>query len=435
MKTTSPFILSRGQGVRRNCMTGKLHNDPVTTGWRSQIIFTLIIIMMAALFFSRAALSVSIILFIVISFYHLTPSKQIRNFFSTPLLWGMSLLFFLPLISGIWSDDKKEWMEMIRIKLPLLFLPLAFAGPMWLSKKRWEYLSLIFVGIITLASIWSMFHYSSNMSEINDSYLRAKSIITPLENDHVRFSWLVSVAAILAGWIAVNKRKEKGAVSIVTAILFLWLVLFLHILAARTGLISFYMMMGGISCWLLFQKTKKKYGIVFLLIFLALPFIAYQVFPTFHNRVKYFRYDMEYFKKTNYLPGANDAVRVISLKAGWAVIHEHPAMGAGFGDIYSATKAWYDKNIPHMLEADKIYPSAEWMMYGAGCGWPGIILFIVVMIIPFGVKTNNKLLWWGVNATATFSLLFDIGLEVQFGVFIYSFVILWWWKWLSVEKM
>jgi len=30
-----------------------------------------------------------------------------------------------------------------------------------------------------------------------------------------------------------------------------------------------------------------------------------------------------------------------------------------------------------------------------------------------------------------FSLLFDIGLEAQFGVFIYAFMLLWWWKWLS----
>jgi len=33
------------------------------------------------------------------------------------------------------------------------------------------------------------------------------------------------------------------------------------------------------------------------------------------------------------------------------------------------------------------------------------------------------------------SLLFDIGLEVQFGVFIYSFVVLWCWKWLETLQV
>jgi hypothetical protein len=88
-----------------------------------------------------------------------------------------------------------------------------------------------------------------------------------------------------------------------------------------------------------------------------------------------------------------------------------------------------------MIEADKIKPSSEWLMYGAGCGWPGILIFSFVMIVPFFIRTKNKLLWWFLNATAAFSFLFDIGLEVQFGVFIYSFVILWWWKWMETEKM
>jgi len=384
---------------------------------------------MAALFFSRAVLSAGLLAFTVISFLHHGYKQQIRQFFASPLLWGMSLLFFLPLLSGLWSEDKKEWLELIRIKLPLLFLPLAFAGPINFSKKQWEWLANIFIALITVASVWSMYQYVSNMSAINEEYLRAKTIVTPLENDHVRFSQLISVASLLAGWIWTVKRKENKSHSWAVAIIMFWLIIFLHILAARTGLISFYIMLAGITGWLL--AGKMKYGIALLIICMALPFIAYQSLPTFHNRVKYFLYDMEYFKKTNYLPGANDAVRVISLKAGWEVMKNHPVTGAGFGDIFSETKKWYDRNIPQMLEADKIYPSGEWLIYGAGCGWPGILLFSFVMIVPFRIRTGKRLLWWLVNATAAFGFLFDIGLEVQFGVFIYSFIILWWWKWLK----
>jgi len=76
--------------------------------WRSPIIFILIAVMMAALFFSRAVLSVSMIIFVVVSFFHADIKKHFSNFFSSPLLWGMSLLFFLPLLSGLWSEDKKE---------------------------------------------------------------------------------------------------------------------------------------------------------------------------------------------------------------------------------------------------------------------------------------------------------------------------------------
>ena len=88
-----------------------------------------------------------------------------------------------------------------------------------------------------------------------------------------------------------------------------------------------------------------------------------------------------------------------------------------------------------MLEADKIYPSSEWLMYGAGCGWPGMLVFTFIMAVPFLLPVSNKLLWWLLNSTVAFSFLFDIGLEVQFGIFIYSFIVLWWWKWLKTEKV
>ncbi len=412
------------------CMPGKLQNE-----WRSPIIFILMIIMMAALFFSRAVLSAAIIAFTAISLIHPGFKKHVSLFFASPFLWGMSLLFFLPLISGFWSEDKKEWLEMTRIKLPLFVLPLAFAGPIHFQKKKWEWLAFIFITLVTVASIWSMVHYVSNISAANEGYLRAKTIVTALENDHVRFSWLISVAALLAGWLWAAKRKESKPIARALAIILVWLVIFLHILAARTGLISFYIMLAAAAVWFIIKKAKWKYGTALLIILIALPVIAYLSLPTFHNRVKYFLYDMEYFQKTHYLPGANDAVRVISLKAGWAVMNKQPITGVGFGDVLSETKKWYAGNFPQMLEADKIYPSGEWMMYGSGCGWPGFLLFSFVMIIPFWIKTGNRLLWCLLNVTVFFSFLFDTGLEVQFGVFIYSFIVLWCWRWLKTEKM
>ncbi len=407
--------------------------------------FTLAISMVTALFFSRGLLSVSMAAFVVVSFFHTGFKKHLSDFFSSPLLWSMSLLFFLPLLSGLWSEDKKEWADIARIKLPLLFLPLAFAGPFHFSKKQWDWLVYIFVGLVTAGTCWSMLHYISNVADINESYLRAKSLVTPLENDHVRFSWLVSVCILLAGWFSVTRRNESRLISWLFVVIAIWLSVFLHILAARTGLFSFYIMIAGTGCWLIFKKRKPatpagqpgtgwKFGLVLIVGLLVLPMIAYKVLPSFQNRVKYFLYDKGFFEKAHYLPGSTDAVRVISLKAGWSIMREQPVTGVGFGDVMAKAKKWYETNYPPMIEADKIYPSSEWMLYGAGCGWPGFILFSLVMLIPFIIKTNNRLLWWLLNATAAFSFVFDIGLEVQFGVFIYSFIILWWWKWTNAAS-
>ncbi len=384
--------------------------------------------MLLCLFFSRVVLSISMITFMVVSFIHPAIKEQFRQFFISPLLWGMSLLFFIPLLSGLWSEDQQAWRETLQVKLPLLFLPLAFAAPFNFSRKQWEWLAYIFIGTISAATIWSLFHYAANPTAVNEGYLKAKSLLTPLENDHVRFSWLVSVAILTAICILYTKRNSPRITVILLSFILVWLIVFLHLLAARTGLFCFYIILLVAAGWFIYKKMQWRYAVSLLILLFALPVAAYRLMPTFQNRVKYFKYDLGYFKETKYLPGANDAVRVISLKAGYGIIKENPGGGVGFGDVFSETKKWYNTHYPKMAERDQIYPSSEWLIYGAAGGIPGLIIFSLVMLIPFFIRTHTGLAWRILNLMAAASFLFDIGLEVQFGVFIYAFVILCWWK-------
>jgi O-antigen ligase len=408
-------------------MLNKLQNDQVIAGWRSQLIFILLATMMASLFISRPLLSVSMIAFAVVCFIHPQIKSQLRRFFATPLLWSMSLLFLLPLISGLWSEDKAQWLDIVRIKLPLLVMPLAFAAPFAFSSKQWNALAVFFILLITAATAWAMFHYSRDMVAVNESYLRAKTLTTPLHNDHVRFSWLVSVAILLSGWKCWQK-EFTGWVQWLLIIVTAWLIVFLHILAARTGIFSFYIMLISGAGWLLFKKRKTNQAATVVLLLCVLPVAAYFALPSFRNRVKLIRYEFDYFKHADYLRGSNDGVRVVSWKAGWQVIKKHPVAGVGFGDINQQMKTEYAIHFPSMEESDKILPGNEWLIYGAGCGWAGILIFSIVMLIPLFTFSTGKTWWVLLNITAAFGFLFDMGLEVQFGVFIYSFVVLWWWK-------
>jgi len=67
---------------------------------------------------------------------------------------------------------------------------------------------LFFIILILGATVWSAFHYINNAKAINEGYLRAKTLVTPLGNDHVRFSWLVSVAVLLSGFLCITKERE-----------------------------------------------------------------------------------------------------------------------------------------------------------------------------------------------------------------------------------
>jgi O-antigen ligase len=399
----------------------------VQKGLRSNLIFICMLGMLGSLFISRFALSVTMILFIVATLLHHNIFLQIQQFVKSPFLVSISLLFFIPFVSGLWSSDTKEWMDMMRIKLPLLLLPVCFAGTWQLNEKQWRRVGYFFLFIIWVGTCYSLFLYMQNADALNAAYLKAKTISTPLGDDHVRFSWAVAAGFLLSlFFLRLHQRKKF---KILFASIALWLAVYLHILAARTGLFSFYIILFFLAAALLFKQRKKITGLLVGLAFILLPLLAWLTLPTFQNRIKYFIYDFRYVRDEIYLPGANDGNRFISIKAGWNTIKEHP-FGVGAGDIRQAIVQWYDANIPGMLLTDKIYPNSEWIVHGLIVGWVGMVLFTVIMFIPFFIKNiQHRFFWILLNVIIAFSFIFDVGLKLQFGVFLYSFILLWWWKW------
>ena len=137
----------------------------------------------------------------------------------------------------------------------------------------------------------------------------------------------------------------------------------------------------------------------------------------------------------HYLPGGNDAARVISVRAGWNLLVQHPLTGLGAGDIRKEVRQWDQTTYPGILESDIIYPSSEWLAYGLMAGWPGLLLFTSIMLLPlFLARGKHRLIWWLLHVTAIAGFIFDIGLEVQFGIFVYAFIVLWWWKWMFYKR-
>jgi len=400
--------------------------------WQQEALFYTAIAMVLSIVISRAALSATTILFVLLATVHKNFFPQLKRFFATPYLLLFSLLFFIPLVSGLWSENMKQWADVVRIKLPLLFLPIAAAGTWVFSDKKWKALALVFLALIFGCCIWSLAYYLKDTTAMHEAYLKAKTIPTPLENDHVRFSWLVSIAVALC--LLLLHLWQQRRLQYVLAFLSIFFAIYLHILSARTGIISLYLILLVYAGWLVKRVASKRFVIVAALFILLMPLAAYLLLPTFKARIHYNIYDLSFVKKTEYLPGSSDGARVMSLKAGWQVLKENP-FGVGAGDIRTEANKWYQANVPQVLPSDQFYPSSEWLMYGGFAGWLGVFLFTIVMAAAFIYRPKaHGTFWMMLQTTAAFSFAFDMGLEVQYGVFLYAFLTVWWWKWFTASN-
>jgi O-antigen ligase len=410
----------------------KNRGNSTAANWQTQVLFYLFLSMIVSLLISRVALSVSTILFVAFAVVHKKFSQQLKYFLSEPLFWMFSFLFFIPFISGLWSSDLDKWSDVVRIKLPLLFLPLAFAGQWTFSKKQWQTIASVFILCIAAGCVWSLADYLQNASQINESYQRAKTILTPLEDDHVRYSWQVGVGVILL--ITLWHQTKGKSAKLALAFVVVFFIIYLHVLSARTGLLSLYIFLLVYGMSFLHQIKKKTHFFTIIACTAALPLLAYFTLPTFKARLHYNLYDLSFVQKTQYLPGSSDGARIMSIKAGWQVLRQNP-LGVGAGDIMMEADKWYASHVPQVLSTDKFYPSSEWLMYGGFAGWPGVVLFTAIMLVPFFRRPKKfQLFWIAFHLTAACSFAFDMGLEVQYGVLLYALVTFWWWKWLNENE-
>lgn len=399
-------------------------------GERQQLIFLSLFLLLLGLFVSRVLLSLSTVFFLLLTCVHSGFRSHLRRFFHTPLLWGMTILFLLPFVSGLWSEDKEWWWRFVRIKLPLLILPFCFAGRWQLSAGQWRQLAHVFLLLLFLGCSWSLWNYLQSPKDIHEGYLRAKVMATPLQNDHVRYSLLVGIGVITSTFLYLQQKSGRGLM-IAAGIFF---ILYLHILSARTGLAALYIFLVAAVACVLFVRRPPRRAFILPTLLVLLPLLAWFALPTFQNRIRYFLYDLSLVQKGQFVPGANDGNRVLSLRAGCHLLKNHP-LGVGAGDVVPLSRRWYTIQQPTLPEKDMLFPSSEWLMYGGTAGWPGFLLFTLVMILPFLSKGPHRFFWWTLNAIMAFSFLFDIGLEVQFGVYAYVFIILWWWKWTRQEPL
>ena len=416
-RNTTPFLLILALMLRKILLS--------TWWWLG-----LLLLMAASSLWSRALLSYFTMLFLASCLLQMKDRSPLRQLFTSPFAWSMWLLFLIPAFSGIWSDNTANWLRLILIKLPYLFMPLAFFAMPVLKQRDWNIFSGLVVLLLCIACGWSVWQYLQSPLSIQQLYLAAKTLPVWMGDDHLRFSWLLVVVMIAAIHLFHHAHTKWLQWTALAAAMFFFL--FMHLLAARTGLLLSYLFFAGYLIWQL-RNRFKQYNAVLLLLILAITTLAWAFLPTLQNRFSYLRYT---YTQTNtaYVAGSVDGNRLLSLKAGWHILQHHP-FGIGLGDVQLAVNAWYEERYPKMLAEDKLFPSNEWLIHGCVAGWPGVILFSIAIFFPLlsNAVRHNFFLF----ILIVFNLLIaftDSSLEGQFGVFIHTFTLLWWWQWVQSKK-
>ncbi|UPL48477.1 O-antigen ligase family protein [Hymenobacter sublimis] len=260
------------------------------------------------------------------------------------------------------------------LQLPFLILPIGFwlLPPLPASYLRKLWLTFI---VVTLgAALLSTGNYLAHFEQINELYLHSK--VMPTEPDHIRFSLIITLAiAAGAGLLVHGSLKGTARVGLITALVAL--ALYQHMLAVRSGLITFYFLGGVVCLWLIIQRKKYRQAAAVAVGLILLPVISYICFPTFRNKSTNTKEDVGRVENTASANNYSLVGRVYSYKVALKVIQDNLWVGVGKADIADEMATRYQQEFPTIQAASYIQPHNQYLYSTVAFGVVGLLLFII----------------------------------------------------------
>ncbi len=254
--------------------------------------------MVAGLFFSRALLSFFMFLMVLNALFPGNARESWKAWRQHKFSLFALLFFGSYLISGLWSEDKDFWFAATLNKIPFLILPFAFASAP-LYKEKFQ--RIIITGIVVMQLLIvanSLTRLVLNPEFFLSGYSFSSPLPTTKYNDHIRFS-LSLVLSLLMSFFLLFEKQELPLPRILRIFLGICCLLFagyLHILAAKTGLICLYVMLG---CYIIIKlyRHHKLLTFAFITLLAIIPVVSYFTVSTFRTKVHYVLYEIEKSKQ------------------------------------------------------------------------------------------------------------------------------------------
>lgn len=386
------------------------------------------LLMVAGLCYSRALLSAGVVLLWFSALHPAVIGDNWRAWKKDPFALLSFGFFCSYLISGLWSRDYNFWLASTINKLPFILLPFAFTiAP--LGKQRFLYLFTIGLILMQLTIIGnSVVQFLLDPEYYIKGYQFSSPLPTTRYNDHIRFSLSLVFSLLLLVYIIWEPQEKpiSRTFKIAGIGIMALFVVYIHMLAAKTGLVCLYLAALGLALLKLYGKSRLK-ALLLALGILAVPVAAYFWVPTFKAKIDYVFYEIDKSKQDKRFDYTlSDAGRMITYELGGNAIARHPLTGVGAGDVMDEMRAGYRERYPE-VSSDQQYGPINQYMFTALCVGIPLSLFLVAMsLAPFFYKGRARVYLSLTALVLIVSMMVESMLEVQFGVFSYLFFLLLW---------
>jgi O-antigen ligase len=302
--------------------------------------------------------------------------------------WVLGFIFLEVALGVFVAVDWDYMLERIRLRVPFIGLPFAFFLLPSLSLVWYKNWWLAVILVIDIVAVGVIVYYFNHQQDIQLLLEQGKAIPTPA--NHIRYALLQVVAfcaSVYWGWLH-RGHSIQPRITLFFKASSIFLFVFIHFLAVRSGLFSLYLIIVSMGVPYLFKKRAYVTLLLFLTGVILLPFLGMKLIPSLKKKIEYVYYDVDMFLKGKATDQLSDASRLISWKLGLELFVDNPSFGVGAGNIRIKMNELYKRDYP--LFEKKLTPHNQFIMVLASSGVVGLILFCAGFFTPLFYGKNYQ---------------------------------------------
>ncbi len=229
----------------------------------SALYFAGLLLMVVSLPLSLFTLSVSQFIILGNWIWEADFKNKIKSLFNNKPVLVLVSFYLLHVIGLIYTTDIDYALKDLRIKLPLLALPVIFATTKPLDIKKFDLLLLFFIAANLIATFISTgILMTQEISDIRD--------ISPFIS-HIRFSISICLAIFFTGYFAFFKYNANIKIKFSLIVLMLWFLVYLLISESGTGIYILIFTTIVLGFYGVVKFQNRIYKIILLLVVIAIP--------------------------------------------------------------------------------------------------------------------------------------------------------------------
>lgn len=341
-----------------------------------------------------------------------------------PELLSFVLIYVIHASTGLMhvSVYNKTLQQDLLLELPFILLPVAFLLlPIWQVQHK-RLLWLLLISCCVLAALGATINFAFHASEITQLYLQSK--VMPTEPDHIRFSLLVSMS-VLAGIVIISTIKLSPFMRLAISSAVLFLFLFQHLLAVRSGIVTMYAASLMWLIWMGWQLRRWRTACIGGALMILLGGVCIISFPTLQNKIINTRTDTEQLNSAQAANNFSVTARVYSYQVAWTVVREHPILGVSKVKLQEAMAEQYSYSFPEIDFNRYVLPHNQFIYNLASYGITGLILFVIGFYYPLLIAIRERnILAIIMYLIISISFIVEYTLESNIGVVVGLFFIL-----------